>query len=126
MGYIAITLYRYCLTALPAGARPACDVVEALLACAGVVWGWINGRRRLRAAREQALSAKESWAQRRAVTGLAQSRAGGWFLIAAPVLPALVAYAAGELCAEHATKEFPSEVGARRELVAKGLPARPV
>nr|WP_168509762.1 hypothetical protein [Streptomyces sp. S1D4-11]QIY97201.1 hypothetical protein HEP87_28425 [Streptomyces sp. S1D4-11] len=36
------------------------------------------------------------------------------FLIAAPVLPALLAYAVGWVLAAFTVREYPSEVGARR------------
>lgn len=126
LGYVSLELYGKCLTAVPAHLRPACDAAEILLACAGTVWGWISGRRRLRKERVEAAGPEEVRARIRYTRARAQNRGVFLlFLIASPILPAIVAYAAGALCAGLATREYPREIGARREVVAKGLPAYP-
>ncbi|GGX86321.1 hypothetical protein GCM10010510_34320 [Streptomyces anandii JCM 4720] len=90
-----------------------------IASCGAVVWGWLVQRRdhrrklldpptpaRARAARRD---------QSRRTPGLVVA---GRFLVllAAPVLPAAMAFAVGWLIAAFTVREYPSEVGARRWL----------
>ncbi len=126
---MAVAMYRgFEDAAVPAGGRTACDVIEAVLAVAGAAWGWVAGRRKIRAECAKAQGEKASWAayrdrQRRA-PGLAS--AGRLLVVlAAPVLPAAMVGVTAYLLATLLVAETPAEIGARRELAAKGLPERP-
>ncbi|MFE2507744.1 hypothetical protein ACFXC9_04600 [Streptomyces naganishii] len=117
--YMGLALYGGFREVLTPGLRTAWDWIQVIASCGAVVWGWLVQRRdhrrklldppspaRARAARRD---------QSRRTPGLVVA---GRFLIllAAPVLPAAMAFAVGWLLAAFTVREYPSEVGARRWL----------
>ncbi|MET9174376.1 hypothetical protein ABZ599_01860 [Streptomyces misionensis] len=104
-------------TYLPPRARHIWDIVQIAASCVTVVWGWVSQRRRLRRLFQDPPAPDEVRVGRRAESRRAVywSRAGLIpLLIAAPVLPPIVAWCVGAVAALFAVRESPSEVGARR------------
>ncbi|WKE68808.1 MULTISPECIES: hypothetical protein [unclassified Streptomyces] len=121
--YIALVLYSGApRTCLPHDARRAWDIAQIVASCATIVWGWVSQRRKLRRQLQDpptphAVRAVRRTESRRAVYW---SRAGLIpLLLAAPVLPPIVAWCVGAMAALLAVRESPSEVGARRWLEAQ-------
>lgn len=118
--YIALVLYSGApRTYLPPGARRIWDIAQVVASCGTIVWGWVSQRRKLRRLLQDppapdAVRAVKRDESRRAVYW---SRAGLIpLLLAAPVLPPIVAWCVGAMAALLAVRESPSEVGARRWL----------
>ncbi|MFG2638540.1 hypothetical protein ACGFX8_32925 [Streptomyces sp. NPDC048362] len=115
----AVGLYAGVRDLLPATARTVWDGVQVAASVVASVWGWVTQRRghcealldppdpdrTLRAARDH---------DRRVPGRIAAGR--GLVLLAAPVMPAIVAYLVGWSAAWLTVREYPSEVGARRWL----------
>ncbi|MCX4422741.1 hypothetical protein ACIQWL_30440 [Streptomyces mirabilis] len=117
--YIALALYRSFRGDLPSGVRMVWDWAQVVVSCVALVWGWVVQRRGHRRDLLDPPTPSEARGRRRdrtrRSTGLAL--AGRiLFLIAAPVLPALLAYVVGWVLAAFTVREYPSEVGARRVL----------
>lgn len=99
--------------------RTVWNSVLAIASCMTFVWGWVAQRRRHRVALldpptpTQTLQAKRDRARRNVGLTFAGR---GLVLLAAPVLPALIAYAFGEFLAVLTVRESAAEVGARRWL----------
>ncbi|MDF3297612.1 hypothetical protein [Streptomyces tropicalis] len=106
---------------LPPTARTVWDGVQIAASCVAVVRGWVVQRRGHRRKLQdpptpgQAAAARRD--QYRRTPGLVLA---GRFalLIAAPVLPACMAFAVGWLTAAFTVRAYPSELGARRWLAA--------
>ncbi|MGW0209676.1 hypothetical protein ACWDZ8_29140 [Streptomyces sp. NPDC003233] len=117
--YIALVLYGSFRGALPPAVRPVWDWAQAAASVVALVWGWLVQRRDHRGklldppAPDAFRAAKRD--ERRRSTGPALAARALW-LIAAPVLPALAAWAVGWSVAAFTVREYPSEVGARRML----------
>ncbi|MFG2852953.1 hypothetical protein ACGFZ9_20115 [Streptomyces mirabilis] len=117
--YIALALHRSFRGDLPSGVRMVWDWAQVVVSCVALVWGWVVQRRGHRRDLLDPPTPSEARGRRRdrtrRSTGLAL--AGRiLFLIAAPVLPALLAYVVGWVLAAFTVREYPSEVGARRVL----------
>ncbi|MGW1754434.1 hypothetical protein [Streptomyces mirabilis] len=115
--YIALVLYQSFRGDLPSGVRTVWDWAQVAASCVALVWGWVVQRRGHRRDLLDPPTPSEARGRKRdrtrRSTGLAL--AGRiLFLIAAPVLPALLAYAVGWVLAAFTVREYPSEVGARR------------
>lgn len=121
--FASISLYQGFRTVLPPTVRTAWDWAQVVAACIAVVWGWLVQRRRhhkdlLDPPDPDEFRARKRDETRRS-TGLAVvGRA--LVLIAAPVMPALAAFALGWSVAMLTVREYPSEVGARRWLEGHG------
>ncbi|WP_225835776.1 hypothetical protein [Streptomyces sp. NK08204] len=117
--YIALVLYASFRGALPPAVRTVWDGAQVIGSCGAVVWGWVRQRRDHKKALLDPPSPGEFRARKRAETGrsVGLAMAGRFlWLIAAPVLPALVAWGVGWLAASLTVHEYPSEAGARRWL----------
>ncbi|OIK23810.1 hypothetical protein [Streptomyces malaysiense] len=118
--YIALVLYSGApRTYLPPGARRVWDIVQIVASCVTIGWGWVSQRRKLRRLLQDPPAPGAVRALRRAESRRAVywSRAGLIpLLLAAPVLPPIVAWCVGAMTALVAVRESPSEVGARRWL----------
>ncbi|MFI5796485.1 hypothetical protein [Streptomyces sp. NPDC051677] len=117
--FASISLYRGFRTVLPPSARTAWDWAQAVASCVAVAWGWLVQRRRHRRDLLDPPGPDEFRMRKRdethRSTGLAfVGRA--LVLIAAPVMPALAAFALGWSVAMLTVREYPSEVGARRAM----------
>ncbi|MFH9964350.1 hypothetical protein ACH4PR_23660 [Streptomyces mirabilis] len=117
--YIALALHRSFRGHLPSGVRMVWDWAQVVVSCVALVWGWVVQRRGHRRDLLDPPTPSEARGRRRdrtrRSTGLAL--AGRiLFLIAAPVLPTLLAYVVGWVLAAFTVREYPSEVGARRVL----------
>ncbi|WP_329349822.1 hypothetical protein OG226_22255 [Streptomyces sp. NBC_01261] len=119
--FAAISLYRGFRTVLPPTARTVWDWAQVVASCGAPVWGWMVQRRRHHKdlldppAPDEFRGRKRDEARRS--TGLALAGRAA-VLIAAPVMPALAAWAVGWGAAMLTVREYPSEVGARRALEA--------
>lgn len=117
--YVALRLYGSFRAELPAGVRTVWDWTQVAGSCVALVWGWRVQRREHHARLEEPPS--PSWAraakrdETRRSPGLAVA-GRALLLVAAPVVPALVAGLAGWVLASFTVREYPSEVGARRAL----------
>lgn len=125
---LAVDLWRGLSGAFPASARPAADAAMSVLAAVGAVWGWLAARRTMR--RQRAESVGPAEARRRKAAGLARSTglalAGRIaVIILGPVLAPFAAFATAWLLSTLTVREYPSELGARRELAAHGHPPYP-
>ncbi|MEU9478754.1 hypothetical protein [Streptomyces sp. NPDC048191] len=120
--YIALVLYGSFRGVLPAAVRPVWDGAQVAASVVALVWGWLVQRRDHRGKLLDPPSPDEARAAardaRRRSTGLAVAGRALW-LIAAPVLPALAAWAVGWSVAAFTVREYPGEVGARRRLEAQ-------
>ncbi|SES07974.1 hypothetical protein SAMN04487983_103061 [Streptomyces sp. yr375] len=120
--FASISLYQGFRTVLPPTVRTAWDWAQVVASCIAVVWGWLVQRRRhhkdlLDPPAPDEFRARKRDETRRS-TGLAVvGRA--LVLIAAPVMPALAAFALGWSVAMLTVREYPSEVGARLWLQGK-------
>lgn len=115
--YIALRLYLGVPRSdLPPTARTAWDWAQAVASCVAVVWGWTVQRRRHRKDLLNPPDPDEFRRRKRdetrRSTGLAVA-GRALVLIAAPVMPALAAFALGWTAAMLTVREYPSEVGAR-------------
>ncbi|MFR9794761.1 hypothetical protein ACL02U_02505 [Streptomyces sp. MS06] len=105
--------------------RTLVNAALGVASCAGLVWGWVTQRRRHREALldpptpDQAWTAKRRRARRN--VGVAFGRRGA-VILAVPVLPALMAYAAGQVLGVLTVRESAAEVGARQWLETAGTP----
>ncbi|MFE4624922.1 hypothetical protein [Streptomyces mirabilis] len=90
-----------------------------VVSCVGLVWGWVVQRRGHRRDLLDPPTPSEARGRKRdrtrRSTGLAPA-GRVIFPVAAPVLPALLAYVVGWVLAAFTVREYPSEVGARRVL----------
>ncbi|MFJ9898577.1 hypothetical protein ACIQPR_35120 [Streptomyces sp. NPDC091280] len=117
--FAAISLYRGFRTVLPPGVRTVWDWAQVIASCGAPVWGWVVQRRSHHRDLQDPPAPDEFRSRKRAearrTTGLALV---GRFavVLAAPVLPALAAWAVGWCAAMLTVREYPSEVGARRWL----------
>lgn len=113
--YIALVLYQSFRGDLPSGVRMVWDWAQVVVSCVALVWGWVVQRRDLLDPPTPSEARGRKRDRTRRSTGLAL--AGRiLFPVAAPVLPALLAYAVGWVLAAFTVREYPSEVGARRVL----------
>ncbi|MFI1537685.1 hypothetical protein [Streptomyces anandii] len=113
----ALAFYMGFREVLPPGVRVVWDTVQAIAACAVLVWGWVQQRRGHREQLHNPPTPLQSRLARRDQSGRAPGLVAlgrGLAVLAAPVMPALVAYAVGWLTAWLTVREYPSEVGARR------------
>ncbi|MFF1547517.1 hypothetical protein [Streptomyces sp. NPDC058291] len=107
---------------LSASVRTVWDWTQATASVVAVGWGWTKQRRDHRRALldpptpQQTGDAKRG--ETRRATGLARAAVIP-LLIAAPVLPAIVAWGVGWFVAMLTVREYPSEVGARLWLQRK-------
>ncbi|MEV0266791.1 hypothetical protein AB0I49_36335 [Streptomyces sp. NPDC050617] len=117
--FLAVSLYQGFRDQLPSGVRTVWDGVQAVAGCAALVWGWLVQRRGHRAKLADPPTPEQAWDrksdEKRRTTGPA---ALGRIVavLAAPVAPAVAAFALGWVCAVMTVREYPSEVGARRAL----------
>ncbi|MFJ9819154.1 hypothetical protein ACIRU3_28635 [Streptomyces sp. NPDC101151] len=117
--YIALVLYGSFRGALPPTARAVWDWAQVAASAAALVWGWLVQRRDHRRklldppAPGEFRAAKRDEVRRSVWLTLAGRTL---WLIAAPVMPAVVAWAVGWSAAAFTVREYPSEVGARRWL----------
>lgn len=117
--WILLGIYMGFLSGMSPTVRTVWNSVLAAASCVTVVWGWVAQRRRHREALlnpptpEQTRQAKRDRARRNVGVTFAGR---GLVLLAAPVLPALIAYAIGEFLAVLTVRESAAEVGARRWL----------
>ncbi|MGW4137076.1 hypothetical protein ACWELV_09795 [Streptomyces mirabilis] len=117
--YIALALHRSFRGDLPSGVRMVWDWAQVVVSCVALVWGWVVQRRGHRRDLLDPPTPSEARGRRRDRTGRSTGLALAGrilFLIAAPVLPALLAYVVGWVLAAFTVREYPSEVGARRVL----------
>jgi hypothetical protein len=117
--YIALVLYQSFRGDLPSGVRMVWDWAQVAASCVALVWGWVVQRRGHRRDLLDPPTPSEARGRKRDQTRRSTGRALAGrilFLIAAPVLPALLAYAVGWVLAAFTVREYPSEVGARRVL----------
>ncbi|KOG86931.1 hypothetical protein [Streptomyces varsoviensis] len=117
--FLAVSLYGGFRDQLPGPVRVVWDWVQAVAACGAFVWGWLVQRRGHRAKLADPPTPQQAWdrksSEKRRTTGLAVL---GRVLavVAAPVAPAIAAFALGWVCAVVTVREYPSEAGARRAL----------
>ncbi|MER6567129.1 hypothetical protein ABT288_13235 [Streptomyces sp. NPDC001093] len=110
-------IYVGFLSGTSATVRYVWNLVLAAASCVTVVWGWLAQRRRHHEALlnpptpDQSRQAKRDRARRNVGLTFAGR---GLVLLAAPVLPALIAYTVGEFLAVLTVRESAAEVGARR------------
>ncbi|MFF1481806.1 hypothetical protein ACFVYD_30380 [Streptomyces sp. NPDC058301] len=114
----ACALFDGLVSGLPDGWRKAGYVVEGAAGVAGLAWGWVRGRRQIRERLANPPTPEQSWArQREARRGAASGVSSrGLMLLMLPLLPAVMAWWLGAMCAATFVWELPSEVGARRAL----------
>lgn len=114
--WVLLGIYVGFFSGMSPTVRTTWNSVLAATSCVTVVWGWVAQRRRHREALlnpptpEQTRQAKRDRARRNVGLTFAGR---GLVLLAAPVLPALVAYAVGEFLAVLTVRESAAEVGAR-------------
>lgn len=97
--------------------RTVVNVVLVVTSCAGLVWGWVAQRRRHRAALLDPPTPDQAWAarRRRGRRNVGSAFGGrGAVILAVPILPAVMAYAIGELLGVLTVRESAAEAGARR------------
>ncbi|WP_227025777.1 hypothetical protein [Streptomyces fodineus] len=117
--YIALVLYGSFRGSLPPGVRAVWDRAQAAASVVALAWGWLVQRRDHRRklldppAPDEFRAAKRD--ETRRSTGLVVAGRVPW-LVAAPVMPALAAWAVGWSLGMLTVREYPSEVGARRRL----------
>ncbi|MFD9796077.1 hypothetical protein ACFWXK_34560 [Streptomyces sp. NPDC059070] len=114
----AWALFGGLVSGLPDGARRALYAVEGAAAVAGLGWGWVRGRRQIRERLADPPTPEQSWARRgQARRGAASGVSSrGLMVLMLPLLPAVMAWWLGTMCAATFVRELPSEVGARRAL----------
>ncbi|WP_329414218.1 hypothetical protein OG802_26175 [Streptomyces sp. NBC_00704] len=109
---------------LPATARTVWDGAQAAASVVAVGWGWRKQRRDHRAKLLDPPTPRQTENARRGetsrATGLARAAVIP-LLIAAPVLPAIVAWGVGWCVAMLTVREYPGEAGARRWLQTKTI-----
>ncbi|MFF3365805.1 hypothetical protein [Streptomyces misionensis] len=117
LGFFSLSLYSGFRDILPSTARAVWDAVQVVASCVTFVWGWVTQRRSHRKALLDPPSPGETYRAKRdhsrRTSGLV-AMGRGLVILAAPVMPAFAAYAAGWLISWVAVREYPSEVGARR------------
>ncbi|MGQ4404636.1 hypothetical protein ACN6K4_006499 [Streptomyces hayashii] len=123
--YLALRLYLGVPRSdLSATVRTVWDWTQAAASVVAAVWGWTRQRRDHRRkladppAPQQMRDAKRDESRR--ATGLARAAVIP-LLIAAPVLPAIVAWGVGWFVAMLTVREYPSEAGARLWLQGKTI-----
>lgn len=121
--YIAVRLYSGVPRSdLPPTARMVWDWTQAVASAVAVVWGWMKQRRDHRKKILAPPTPQQMWEAKRGDTRRAPGLARAAFLpllIAAPVLPMIVAWGVGWFVAMLTVREYPSEVGARLWLQGK-------
>jgi hypothetical protein len=125
--FVSLRLYQGFRSEMPPTVRVVCDVAQAVASCAALVWGWVKQRRSHREALLDPPTPQQTWVakrdhNRRAGRASGSGAVGGRALLAlaAPVMPAFVAYLVGWLTAWLTVREYPSEVGARLWLDEQG------
>ncbi|OIJ87817.1 hypothetical protein BIV25_38005 [Streptomyces sp. MUSC 14] len=117
--FMALAFYDGFRSVLPSAVRTVWDWAQAVASCVAVVWGWLVQRRALN---KQLLDPPTPNEFRNRKSGEVRRSTGlaivgrGLVVLAAPVLPALAAFAVGWIVAMLTVREYPSEVGARRWL----------
>lgn len=117
--YIALVLYGSFRNDLSPGVRTVWDWAQTAGSVVALVWGWLVQRRDHRRklldppTPDEFRAAKRDEARRS--TGRVVAGRVLW-LVAAPVMPALAAWAVGWSIGMLTVREYPSEVGARRWL----------
>ncbi|KOU55234.1 hypothetical protein ADK57_45105 [Streptomyces sp. MMG1533] len=121
--FVSLSLYQGFRSEMPPMVRTVSDGAQAVASCVTLAWGWVKQRRSHREALLDPPTPEETWVakrdhNRRAGRAAGRGVAGGRVLLAlaAPVMPAFVAYLVGWLAAWLTVREYPSEVGARRWL----------
>ncbi|MEU1400895.1 hypothetical protein ABZ471_00755 [Streptomyces sp. NPDC005728] len=119
--YIALVLYGSFRGALPPALRTVWDWTQVAASGAALVWGWLvqrrdHRRKLLDPPSPGAFRAAKRDEVRRSVWLTLAGRA--LWLVAAPVMPALAAWAVGWSAAAFTVRAYPSEVGAHRWLEA--------
>lgn len=123
--YLAIRLYLGVPRSdLPPTVRTVWDWTQAAASAVAVVWGWTRQRRDHRRKLAAPPTPRQMWDAKRGegrrATGLARAAVIP-LLIAAPVLPAIVAWGVGWFVAMLTVREYPSEAGARLWLQGKTI-----
>ncbi|MBK6010845.1 hypothetical protein [Streptomyces sp. MBT53] len=117
--FAAVSLYRGFRTVLPPSVRTVWDWAQVIASCGAPIWGWVVQRRSCRRDLQDPPAPGEFRSRKRdetrRSTGLALAGRLG-VIVAAPVLPALAAWAVGWCAGMLTVREYPSEVGARRWL----------
>ncbi|MEU5438598.1 hypothetical protein AB0G73_35390 [Streptomyces sp. NPDC020719] len=118
--FLAVALFQGVIQAFPESWHTAGYVVEAAASVAAAVWGWVFGRRQVKAKLADPPTPDQAWTtQRRAkIQGAGAVGGRGLVLLMAPVMPAVIAWWIGAVCAGMFVRELPSEVGARRAMAA--------
>lgn len=117
--YLALVLYGGFRGALSPAVRTVWDWAQAAASVGAVVWGWRVQRRDHRSKLLDPPAPDEFRAAKRKAAGRSV-----WltlvgrvlWVVAAPVMPALIAWVVGWCAAAFTVREYPSEVGARRWL----------
>jgi 4-amino-4-deoxy-L-arabinose transferase-like glycosyltransferase len=114
--YVALMLYLGVPRSdLPPTVRTVWDWTQAVASGVAVVWGWMKQRRDHRRKLLAPPTPQQMREAKRGESGRAPGLARAAvlpLLIAAPVLPAIVAWGVGWLVAMLTVREYPSEVGA--------------
>ena len=119
-GFVAVALFEGAVSGLPDTGRRVCYIAQGVASVVGIVWGWIAGRLQIR----ERLANPPTPAQSRSRQRTARTRGAsavsrrGLMLLLLPVLPAVIAYFLGSVCAGMFVRKLPSEVGAHRALAA--------
>ncbi|WP_329221584.1 hypothetical protein OG352_31415 [Streptomyces sp. NBC_01485] len=121
--YIALMLYLGVPRSdLPPTVRTVWDWTQAVASAVAVVRGWVRQRRDHHKKLLAPPTPQQMWEAKRGEGGRAPGLARAAvlpLLIAAPVLPAIVAWGVGWLVATLTVHEYPSEAGARLWLEAQ-------
>ncbi len=119
LGLFVTGVYLRIVAGLSPTLRLVCHGAQILACCAFLVWGWKSARKQIQERRLNPPAPKEAWQRQRE-----ESRRGASLaivgrviaLFAMPVLPAVMAYLLGMVCAGAFARELPMEIGARRAL----------
>jgi hypothetical protein len=115
--WFSLGVYVGFFSGMSSAVRTVWNWALAVASCAALAWGWTAQRRRHRQALldpptpDETRAAKRDRARRN--VGLTFG-SRGLVLLAAPILPALMAYAVGEFLVVLTVRESAAEVGARR------------
>ncbi|MFE7116717.1 hypothetical protein ACFU99_15010 [Streptomyces sp. NPDC057654] len=119
LGFFVAGVYLRIVAGLSPTVRLVCHIAQLLACWAFLAWGWKAARRQIQEKRLNPPTPKEAWQRQREDSrrGVSLAIVGRIVaLFAMPVLPAVMAYLIGAVCAGVFARELPMEIGARRTL----------